>query len=142
MRKTQRHVVAPIRVDTRTVRAHRGLGVDHHRQRIVVNGHQVGRILGLGTASGHDHGHRLPGVTHDLLSQRVLGRGTLANPETRVQSRWRCTGNRHRLHPVTQVGKTKHPGHAGMRLRRMAIDATNPGMGMRTAHDRRMQKAG
>ena len=69
-------VVGERLVDHDRLAGHRQLGIDHHRQRIVVDDDRVGRVTGDIAIGGHHHRHRLAGVTHDVDGHgAVIGRG-------------------------------------------------------------------
>ena len=80
------------------VAAERRVGVGHRRERVVVDRHQLGRVLPLGRGLGHDHGHRLADEAHPVAGQVVAGHLGLDHP-------------RHR--PEVDVGPGDHGHHAG-----------------------------
>ena len=68
-----REVVRKIRMDKRRRPRHRELGIDNHRQRVVLGDDGVGGVAGNVAVARHDHGDRLARVTDRVHRHRAMG---------------------------------------------------------------------
>ena len=70
-------VCASLLVQQRRAGTHRLLRIDHNRQRFVVDGDELKRVLGVITAVGNDADDRLADIAHLVLRQRQDRRGVI-----------------------------------------------------------------
>ena len=135
----QRHredlVVRPVVVDLRGRRGERALGIEHRRQRLIVDDNGFGGVLGQIGIGGHDRGDRRA-MELDLVDGEW--------PERRVPRRH--VGDEHglrkRQHRSLEVGGRHHPHHAGHRQRGRGIDVGDSRMSVGAAHKGQVQHAG
>ena len=111
----------------------RGEGVDHCRQRLVVDRDQVGRIPRLGERLGHHHRNRIADVAHAVPGE-YRPRRFAARRAVEVGHRDQA-GNV--AEPVCGDVRAGEDGeHAGRLGRSAGIDADDLRMRVRRAHDR------
>ena len=108
--------------------AHRG-GTYHRGQRVDVDFHRIGAVLGGGPVGGNDHGYRIAGETNP-----VVGQGEMGGHDQRT-SRSPAHGGA----ALGEILRGQHghyaiggPGIAG-------LDRYQPPVGHRTAHKRSLQ---
>lgn len=116
----------------RAVRA-RGRDVYHRGQRLVVHRDQLRRVLGDVAVARHDQRDRFAHVAHAVLRERTLqiAFGALERPGP----------DRDRRGVRGDIGKGVHGGNAWHGTRRGRFDAPQQRVGMRAAHDHRVQHA-
>ena len=138
----ERRVVGRHRVRDRDVGAGRreqqglvgdgGRRSQHHRQRLVVHGDQVGCVLALVAAIGNHHRDRLADEPHRVDRQQGLGPRAAERRRAAVP----LAGARRRRGQVVHVGDGQHGDHAGLGEGRAGVDAGDARMGHRAAHER------
>jgi hypothetical protein len=107
----------------------RALGIDDHRQRVVGDPHEVGRILGDVAVLRHDHRHRLADEPHPVGCRAVVMD--------------RCGhADRERLGVAGDVLAGDGTDHAVERQRRGEVVVADRGVRHRGAHDRRVARVG
>ena len=105
-----------------------GFDVHHRRQGLVVGAQQVERVFGDVAVLRHDHGHRFAGVPHLVDGQHVVLHGHLH-------------ADHEGLLPAQHVLPGQHRMHARQGQRRGRVHPQQPGMGMRAAQHRGVQRA-
>ncbi len=111
---------------------HRVLGRRHRPQRLVVDGHQLGRVLGLGQRVGDHHHHRIADITHAVGDQWRPLRGVHRLP---VGPLARHVGLGHAEPVGLHVVAGQDRDHAGRLLRRLDVDRADLRVGVRRAHE-------
>ena len=106
--------------------------VDDGRQLLVVDLEQRERVLGDVAAVRNDDGDGVSDEAHLLLRERAL--------EERDELRQRVHAHRDRA-DVTHVRGQEHRLHAWQRASGLRADREDARVGMRAAHDRRVQRA-
>jgi hypothetical protein len=135
-RPVGKKVVGAVEPCLRRVAPERGDGISHRRQLLVVKHDQAGGVLGDGTAFGHHQSHRLAGVAHLLFHQP---RWVDMVPDRRHRQRqWNAIAANDRA----EIAIGEHGADAVHGLGRADIDAVQPRMRHRAAHEARMQDAG
>ena len=127
-------VVAELGMQHRRVGRQRVLELAHHRKLVPVDPHQLRRILGDGTGLRGDCDDRLTLPAGALDRERVLRR--------RAQRRSVGHGAPPRRHPPGELGAGDHAGDAVEGQRLGAVDAVDPGMGVRASHKGQADHAG
>ena len=107
----------------------RGLRVDHRRERLVVDGNQLGRVLGQIAALGHHQRHRLAHIAHVLDRERPLVDLGLERDQERVAE-------------LAHVLAGDHRPDAVLCQRLSRVDADNLGVRVRRANDVGVQRPG
>ena len=107
-------------------RGDRGFGVDHGRQRLVLDLDQLERVLGDVAALGGDDRDRLADVAHAVQRDAAL-------LDRRVGEAGQGSGD------LGDVGAGHDQGHARQRLGPADIDRLDAGMGVRAAQRGRVQ---
>ncbi len=129
-------IARPRAMGARRARGQRLPAIGDCRQRLVVDRDQRGGVLGE-VARPRDHQrHRLADEGDLVLGQherrdvgrQLRGAKLQRQPLLREQRR--------------KLGEREHGVHAGMAPRRSGIDAADQGMGMRAAHERRLEHVG
>ena len=117
--------------DLRRVGLQRILDLADRRQRIVFDLDQLGGVLGLAAALGHDRHHALAQEAHDLMGQRAARRhvGLLAVGIGEHRGQGEVTAAF-----LFHVGPGEDVDHAGRLAGGLGVDLHDPGMGVRRAH--------
>ena len=106
--------------------------IDYRRQFLVLNDHQIGRVLRGRCGFRHHHGHRVAAMHHLVAGKRRAERhrhlGAAAADHRRMP---RHAADAGRLH----VLGGQHREHFLGCARRVAADRQDAGMGMRRAHE-------
>ena len=102
-------------------------------QRLVVDLHQVERVLGQVPALGDHHGHRLAHVADFLARERQLQ--ALDRADAVTEARGDAADG-------AEILAGHHGHHAGQRERRLRPDRAEARVGVRRAQDRGLQHAG
>jgi len=105
-----------------------GFDVHHRRQGLVVGAQQVERVFGDVAVLRHDHGHRFAGIAHLVDGQHVVLHGHLH-------------ADHEGLLPAQHVLSGQHRMHARQGQRGGRVHPQQPGMGMRAAQHRGVQRA-
>ena len=100
-----------------------------HRQRVVLDGHELRGVLGHVAVPGHHHRHRLAHVADAVDGRRPV----LDRP---------ADGRRERPGQGGDVGTGQHADHARHGQRRRHVDRHDPGVGLGRAHHRRLGDVG
>ena len=125
-----RHVRARVRLQQRRAGRHGIVGVEHDVQRLVLDVHQLGRVLGQVARLGHDHRHRLPRIAHDPIRERAL-------QESRRRLVVEHAGG-DRTPTVGQVLRRDHVDHAWRGARRVLLDPRESSVCEGAAHHERV----
>ncbi len=135
--------VGDLVVEPRCAGLRRGRGRGHRLQRLVVDRHPLGGVLGGRQSLRHHHhdgvADEADAVGRQDRMRRHAVRGAVAVLERDVGGRSeRRRMVRDRLEPVgDRVGPGEHRQHAGQRARRLRVDRADAGMRVRRAqHDR------
>ena len=131
------HVAGPT-VHRRGAGAHRGLGIDHGRPRLVLDADGlagVGRSIGVGGQDGDD---RLTHVAHLALREGPLRAGRV---ETHVGVRRLRARGRQRIRQLGEVFGEKHR-HARKGPRWRRIDPDDPRVRVRRTNEREVAEGG
>ena len=110
------------------VGAHAPLRVDHRLERLVIDAHQLGGVLGEVAALRHHQRHRLADVAHALDRQRPLVTGALSAIRNGSES--------------LRTSSPVITAHTLARQRRLRLDAGDAGVRVRRADHVGMQGAG
>ena len=132
----EEHVVRRVLVQAGRVPAGRRARVRDHRERLVVDLDEGGRVLGEVPASRGDHGHDLPRVADRLRGHRV----PVGRPEERGAAGCHLRpdgGDRAR-----EVRSGDHRLHAGRAARPARVDGPDAGVRPRAPHERELERAG
>ena len=105
----------------------RGLRIDHRFERLVVDAHQLGGVLGEVAALRHHQRDRLADIAHALDRQRPLIDRRLQRDQERVGQ-------------LAHVLAGDHRPHAVLRQRRGRVDADDLGVRVRRADDVSVQR--
>ena len=119
-------IAGDFRPDLRRAGSERGAGVDHGRQRLILDRDQFGGVLGGGSGLGDHHGDGFADMHRPLAGERGPVRqdqGLAAAPG----ERWMAPEARDPFH----VFRRQHAEHAGRTARGGYVDADNPRKGMR-----------
>ena len=115
--------------------ARRVAAIADGRKRLVVDGDRGCGILGDVAVVGDGHGNGFADIADLVAGERMLG----------AQRRDRGIGHRHRQRlgrePSRHVGCGEHRMDAGHGQCRCRVDRADAGMGVRAAHEGRMQRA-
>ena len=126
-----RHVV----VKDRRIRGVGASGFGHRRQRVDVNGDQLGRVLGLRRGLGDDRRDRLADMPHLIRRQRVMRwgqhRGAVAIVHDLARRQWPDAG-------LGQLRRGIDRENAGHRPRRRGVDAADHAVREVAPHHHRM----
>ena len=109
-------------------RGHRGLGVHHHRQVLVLDLDQVARVLGDVAVLGDHRRHRFADVAHPVDREAVLHHR-------------RARELRRRAGHLLRFRAGEHEVHAGERLRLRGVDTLDAGVRPVAAQDRCVRHA-
>ena len=130
------HLVrAELLVDDRGAVLERLLGVDHHRQRVVLDHDLLGRVDHSVLVPADHHRDRLADVADLAASQRPVVGHEHVDPRRDPHHR---AGGRH----VGEVLPGEHGHHAVVLARGRGVDRSYPGVRLRRAHDRRVEHPG
>ena len=126
----EQHVGAVIRVHDRTARRVGGFAVEHERQRLVVDPHQLGGIFSERARVCDDGRDPFAGVARDVHGERTPRhlRGIEAGQQ--------------RLRRRRQLAAVEHVVHAGHGQRRGLVDCEDARGRVRTGHERHVPGAG
>ena len=108
----------------------RGLGVDHGGQRLVVDEHGLGGVLGLGDRLGHDGHDRLADEADLAVGQRRPRAGRVEGHAEGVEGR------------EVEVGVGEGGDDAGEALRLADVDPGDDGVGVGRAHEGHVEQSG
>ena len=125
----EQHIGAVLRVHQRTAASVGFLAVEHERQRLVVDPHQLGGVLGERTRIGDDRRHPFAGIPRHVDSERPPRH--IGRIEARQQRR-RGGG---------KLAAVQHVVHAGQRQRLGSLDRDDARGGMRRGHHRHVAHA-
>ena len=131
-------VVAELLVDERRPRREGRLRLDDGVERLVVDGHEFGRVLGDVARLGNHRRDRLAHVAH--LADRQARPATLL--EDRGRKHLRTKGESHRLERVRDVLAGGDTTHASDAERRPRVDREDPCVRVRTPHEGHVQGPG
>ena len=126
MREIERDVVGELGMDDGRARRDGLELIAYHRQRLPIDGHQLGRVLRLGPAVGDDHRDGLALPDGAVRGQQPLRRGTMARP-------MQCDADE-RLAARVDVARDQHRGDARRLLCRFDVDRNDFCVRVRTAH--------
>jgi hypothetical protein len=124
--------VGPRRGKQQRLVGHRSGRADHGDQRVIVHADQVGGVLALVAAVGNDHRDRLAHVPDGVHRQQRFG--------PHAAERHRCladsvTGVGRRRGQVVHVANGQDGDHAGLAEGLAGVDAGDPRVGHRAAHE-------
>ena len=125
-------VVAQLLVQDGRARRERGLGVEHRRQRLVLDVDQLGRVLGERARARDDGGDGLADEAHAVEREHV--------PRAGLGLRPRRDGRRERRQ-VAQVLAADDERDAVERARPRAVDRDDPRVRVRAAAEGDVQRA-
>ncbi len=134
-RPVEGHVAGGVLVDLGRTLVGRPLGVDRCRQRLVLHLDQLGGVGGGVAALGHHHRHSVADVAHGVDGEDRMGWGLQVGQQPS-----------HRDHAAglalldVLAGEDRHHPRRGRRL--VGFDPGDAGVGVRAAHDDRVQHAG
>ena len=120
------HVVAPGLVDQGRSGRQTVLHVRDRRQDLVLDLHQLERVLGGVPVGRHHHGHRLADVAHLVRGERELGRRLQPEADTLLERRRGNPGDRERPEHPRQVFVGEARDDGGMRPRTLRPDPEDP----------------
>ncbi len=135
-------VVGHVAIHDRRARQARLLGIERGRQFVVVDAHQLGRVLGVVAAVGDNRRHRLPNVA-DLAVSEDLDRGRADLRLGGLQpGRRRLLVEHQGVHLVADVRAGVDRDHTlrGQGLR--GVDAHDAGVCERASHEGNFECAG
>jgi hypothetical protein len=116
------------------------LGVHHRRQRIEIDGHQLGCILGCVAALRHDDGHRLADVPDLVVRQeRLLWIDEIMPHQARPFPGKRELRVRHRRQQPCEIGTAQDKGDATRRCGARQVDGADARMRDGAPHEHRVQ---
>ena len=96
----KQQVAAVGRVHQRAAGAHGSFGVDHVRQRVVINFDQFRRIFGQRARIGNHRHHPFAAVAHDIFCQRIaLQMGCVYAADERFGGGMKFLTRQHIMHP-------------------------------------------
>ena len=130
-RQPHHRVVTELLVDEGRPGLHRGLGIDHRLERLVLDLDQLGAILGDVAAVGEHRRHRLADVA-DLADGHARPLALLEHGRREDLLAERQT---HGLERGRDVLAGEDAAHAGQPERRAGVDAGDPGVRVRTADE-------
>ena len=121
------HVGLRLRVQPRGVPGQRGPGIGDRGKLLVVHVDEFGGVLGQVAVGGDDHGDRLADEADPVGGPGVVGHRRPHRERKRAQ--------------FGGLGRADDGGHAGQRERLAGVEAGDPGVRDRAAHDRGGQRA-
>ena len=133
-RAGEHDVVVPVLVDERRVGPERGLGVDDSRKRLVLDLDQLGGVLRNVSVPRDDGRDRLAVELHLVDGKRPEGR--IAGRERRQDDR-----QRQRTDFVLDVLAGDHRHDTGHGAGLADVDRQEPGVGVRAAHEGKVERA-
>ena len=126
-------VIGRILVKLRRARFGGFFGIDHHRQRLIIDFDQPHRILSNIAVLSDDHRHTRASESHFVAFQHVRRVDVVLDAA-------RLPGTRQRRN-TREILPREHTDHAGNSLRRVGIDRLDPRMSVRTAQNSRVGHA-
>ena len=126
---TSLHIVGDVLIDDRRSRLLGGLRIDHGGEILVVDEHQLSRVLREVARLGHDRRHRLTDVAH-LAVRKNLDRCRQDLRVGGLKARgWRLLVEDQRSDVIPNVRPGKNGDHSVERERGRGVDPRDPGVG-------------